>query len=270
MNNGILIMSSNAQIRQFFRPAQHHTSLLDADKASGYRSDWVRAETSARRHSINMPLLFWILILVTGLHLSGVRWFRLIAGHEPDAGPMPVEVSLLSVKSSKPLQAPPSPPRPAAKKPPRKRIQPKPRLKKMAAGAPSAFAATEQVLMQQPETNDTARILADASAAPQAETQPYTEAYINPDYKYNPKPDYPRTARNRGWQGAVVLRVQVSAEGSPESVTVEQSSGHDLLDESAAAAVKGWQFVPARHGETEVASTVRVPIVFTLQEREFW
>jgi protein TonB len=263
-------MSLNAPIRKFFCLAQHQTSLLDATKASGYRSDWVQIKTPARDRSINMGLLFCILVLVTGLHLSGVKWFILTAEPEPDAKPLSMEVSLLAIPAPKPVQAPPSPPKPAAKKPPRKKIQPKPKLKKKADGAPSAFAATEQVLQQQPEKNDVAKVLANASPAPKAEIQPYTEAYIRPDYKYNPKPDYPRTARNRGWQGTVVLRVQVSAEGKPESVSVEHSCGHDLLDKSAAAAVKAWQFVPARRGETEVASTVLVPIVFALQEPASW
>jgi len=263
-------MSLNAPTRNFFRLDQHRASFLDAPKVSGHRSNWIQAGTPARGRSLNMTLLFWILVLVTGLHVSGVRWFRLTADPEPAAKPMPIEVSLLAVQAPKPVQAPPSPPRPAAKKMPRKKIQPKPRLKKTADGAPSAFAATEQVLQRQPETNDATKVLTNASPVPKAETQPYTEAYVNPAYLHNPKPDYPRTARNRGWQGTVVLRVMVSVEGKPESVTVERSCGHDLLDESAAEAVKGWQFVPAMRGETAMASTVRVPIVFALQERESW
>ena len=74
----------------------------------------------------------------------------------------------------------------------------------------------------------------------------------------------PAAARSRGWQGQVLLRVKVTAEGYSESVTVERSSGHDLLDEAAVTAVEKWRFIPARRGTTAVACTVRVPIIFTL------
>jgi protein TonB len=36
------------------------------------------------------------------------------------------------------------------------------------------------------------------------------------------------------------------------------------LDEAAVSAVEGWRFVPAKRGDTPVASTVMVPINFKL------
>jgi protein TonB len=47
---------------------------------------------------------------------------------------------------------------------------------------------------------------------------------------------------------------------------VDRSSGHDMLDESAIEAVKKWRFIPAKRGETPVASSVIVPIIFTLRD----
>ena len=58
---------------------------------------------------------------------------------------------------------------------------------------------------------------------------------------------------------------KVSAQGLSDDVTVEQSSGHEILDESAVEAVRKWRFIPAKRGETPVASSVIVPIVFTLR-----
>ena len=60
--------------------------------------------------------------------------------------------------------------------------------------------------------------------------------------------------------------VQVSAAGASESISIHQSSGHDILDEAAVAAVEKWQFIPAKRGDTAVASSVIVPIIFTLNE----
>ncbi|MDP3391176.1 MAG: energy transducer TonB, partial [Methylococcaceae bacterium] len=69
---------------------------------------------------------------------------------------------------------------------------------------------------------------------------------------------------SRGWQGKVLLRVSVSAEGLSESVEIFRSCGHDVLDESAVAAVEKWEFVPAKRGSKAVSSSVIVPIIFTL------
>ncbi len=77
-------------------------------------------------------------------------------------------------------------------------------------------------------------------------------------------PAYPDEARRRGWQGRVVLRAHVSAEGTVTAVEVVESSGYAVLDAAAAAAVRGWIFYPARRGEMAVTSTVRIPVEFEL------
>jgi protein TonB len=99
-----------------------------------------------------------------------------------------------------------------------------------------------------------------------ADTEPFTEANFRANYASNPKPEYPATARSREWQGKVKLRVQVSAEGLSDTVRVEKSSGYDMLDECAVEAVKRWRFIPAKRGETPVASSVIVPIDFSLTD----
>lgn len=81
----------------------------------------------------------------------------------------------------------------------------------------------------------------------------------------NPPPAYPRLARQRGWEGLVALRVRISAVGAVENVSVEQSSGHGVLDQAALAAVKTWRFRPAQEGRRAVAGVARVPIEFRLR-----
>jgi len=260
----------NTSTRKFIRLSPPKIEFLATSPTLCKPSDVAFDKTPARDRARNMTLLFWILLMVTLLHLSGASWFRWTPAPEAIAKAQPMEVSLLTIPAPKPTRSKPSPPRPAAKKPPRKKIQPKPKLKKSAAGAATAFAAMEQVLNQRQEKTEALPVTVNANPPTKAETQPYTEAYLNPAYLHNPAPEYPRAARNRGWQGTVVLRVKVDAAGKPESVTVEQSCGHDMLDESAATAVKAWQFVPAMRGETAEASTVLVPVVFVLQERQGW
>jgi protein TonB len=81
----------------------------------------------------------------------------------------------------------------------------------------------------------------------------------------NPRPDYPRAAREAGWEGTVVLQVLVLPDGTAGNVTLHKTSGHSILDEAALNAVKGWQFIPAMDGNFAVKSMVRMPVRFDLK-----
>ena len=89
-----------------------------------------------------------------------------------------------------------------------------------------------------------------------------------PGYLDNPIPEYPERARRQGWQGTVLLNVLVSAEGKPQKIEITDSSGFEILDHAARAAVMRWRFHPARYGETPLESWVRVPIVFRLRDEK--
>jgi TonB family protein len=86
----------------------------------------------------------------------------------------------------------------------------------------------------------------------------------SPRYAQNPKPVYPQEAREKGYQGKVLLRVEVLANGRVGQVALKKSSGCEALDRSALAAVKGWRFIPARKGEVAVPVWVIIPIKFQL------
>jgi protein TonB len=81
----------------------------------------------------------------------------------------------------------------------------------------------------------------------------------------NPRPEYPRTAREAGWEGTVVLQVLVLPDGTAGHVTLHKTSGYSILDEAALSAVRGWQFVPAMDGNFPVRSMVRMPVRFDLR-----
>ena len=85
-----------------------------------------------------------------------------------------------------------------------------------------------------------------------------------PDYDRNPSPDYPRRARQLGFEGTVLLDVAVNAGGGVDAVAVAASSGYAILDEAALNAVKKWRFTPARRGGMPVAARVQVPVRFAL------
>ncbi len=99
-----------------------------------------------------------------------------------------------------------------------------------------------------------------------ADTPSTTAPIGDAAYLHNPAPDYPQIAQDQGWEGRVLLRVHVLADGSPESVTVQTGSGRRVLDEAARDAVRNWRFVPARRGEQAVDGWVTVPIDFRLAQ----
>jgi protein TonB len=86
----------------------------------------------------------------------------------------------------------------------------------------------------------------------------------SPRYAQNPKPLYPQEAREKGYQGKVLLRVEVLANGRVGQVALKKTSGCEALDRSALTAVKEWRFIPARKGEVAVPVWVVIPIKFQL------
>lgn len=90
----------------------------------------------------------------------------------------------------------------------------------------------------------------------------YKAAYLN-----NPRPAYPRMAHRMGIEGTVILLADVNEEGLPVQVRVFQTSGNDLLDQSALNAVNQWRFSPARKEGVIVRSLVKIPITFSLKNQ---
>ncbi len=88
----------------------------------------------------------------------------------------------------------------------------------------------------------------------------FTAAYLS-----NPALSYPPASQRLGEEGKVLLRVWVDANGLPDRIELEASSGYRRLDSAAIETVKRWKFVPARRGEQTIAATVLVPIVFKLE-----
>ena len=75
---------------------------------------------------------------------------------------------------------------------------------------------------------------------------------------YAPHSEYPLAARRRHWTGRGIFRCKLRPDGTVLSVDVLQSTGHDILDQAAIAALRQWRFKV--HG----GDLVRVPIRFTM------
>lgn len=212
-----------------------------------------------------------LLTLVLLLHLWAAIWMLQPAEAVTKAQPMIMEVSLISAPSQQAAAAPVVQPKPVEPKKPLEKKPAKPRKpvirKQMELPKPVAMA---DEMLSAPAKVESAPAPVAASAAANvsskatADTASFTEANFNANYGSNPKPKYPGVAMSRGWEGTVRLLVKVSVEGDSEEVSVQRSSGYDVLDEAAVEAVEKWKFIPAKRGDTAVSSSVIVPIDFVL------
>ena len=139
----------------------------------------------------------------------------------------------------------PAPKKVAVKKNPPAPV-PKPQAEAASATAPITPAPVAQKAVAQP---------VDA---------PLTPPLANADYLHNPAPSYPDVAISRGYEGTVLLNVQVRADGKVQTIQIHQSSGYPSLDDAARDTVRRWSFVPARRGSQPVSGWVVVPVDFSL------
>ncbi|QDR79865.1 energy transducer TonB [Sporomusa termitida] len=82
------------------------------------------------------------------------------------------------------------------------------------------------------------------------------------------RPAYPQAARKARWEGAVIVRIFIEADGTVTSAAVKAGSGYDILDEAAVQAVKKWRYSPAKEGGVPVASLHDVRVRFSLDEAD--
>ncbi|MGB0953621.1 MAG: TonB family protein [Planctomycetota bacterium] len=82
------------------------------------------------------------------------------------------------------------------------------------------------------------------------------------DARQCPAPEYPRRARRLRWEGTTQLLVTVDTQGSPIAISVQTSSGHEMLDEAAKLAVWEWRFHPAKRDGVAEQGDLLVPIRF--------
>lgn len=79
------------------------------------------------------------------------------------------------------------------------------------------------------------------------------------------KPEYPKGARQRGEQGNVTLEIEIGVDGVCVAAKVAVSCGFAELDAAAVKAALAARFVPAKMGNSPVASAARLTLSFRLK-----
>ena len=79
--------------------------------------------------------------------------------------------------------------------------------------------------------------------------------------------DYPRLARQKGWEGTSDVRLTVGSDGNVKSVEIVTGSGYEVLDQRAVDMVKQVRLpkIPAVFRAREFSVTV--PIAFILRKQ---
>ncbi|MEX5586826.1 energy transducer TonB [Pseudomonas urmiensis] len=213
----------------------------------------------------------WALaLLVLALHGAAAYWVS--QSPTPPLPVVPPQIPPMTIEFAAPappvVEPPPPAPAPPIVEPPPPPVvdelaakpapKPVPKPKPKPAPKPVAKPAPKPVETPPPP------VAAPAPVAPPAPA-PVTPPSANAAYLKNPAPEYPQMAQRRGWEGTVLLRVEVLASGKPGQIQIQKSSGRDALDAAALAAVKRWSFVPAKQGDVAQSGWVSVPIDFKLR-----
>ncbi|MCJ7600776.1 MAG: energy transducer TonB [Desulfobulbaceae bacterium] len=238
-----------------------------------------------------MKRLLWAGAIAVALH--GALLLMKFGSHSQQPRPLPQGISLTltavpqeerqATESSKPppitkddkpavkpAVRPKSPPKPIA---PKKTEETQPVAissmatgeERMTTGGPSpSLQQSKEEQQQQPGANSLTTLPAAGPQSASGTEQAAIEA--TPLYRRNPPPDYPPLARRRGLEGTVQLDVLVNSRGDVNQVRLAETSGHDLLDRAAIAAVENWLFQPGKRGDETIDMWVRVPIRFALHD----
>lgn len=176
------------------------------------------------------------------------------------AAPMPrpqVNPVAIPAPAPTPLPKPQPAPKPKPKAAAPKAVVPASAQPSTPVSSPPASTSSMPVAQE-------AKTSSSSGSAPVSEPAPAIPATTGRFTAQNPAPTYPMQARRRRLEGKVVLSVQVDAQGQPQVVNVQRSSGHDALDAAAVEAVRRWRFEPAsRNGQAE-SSWKTLPVDFKL------
>ncbi len=218
------------------------------------------------------PMAMGLSLLLHGFVLGAA--IAAAIGHGlPDETVVPITLSMVEEPASlqpEPKAQPPRPesaPQPPAAPPMPRPIKP-PTIRHVDAPSPAPS----------PEKDKTADTISDAaplSTPPSAsgagdasaasdEPAAFQPAAYHLGQAETPLPTYPMSARRKGHEGTVVVRLVLAEDGSPKSAEVIGSSGDTALDEAAVETLKRWRLKPARRHGLPTESSIDVPIRFIL------
>ena len=228
-------------------------------------------------------ILMLLAILVLLLHVMVLIWLRqpMVPSEYITPVPFKLEVTLLGKDGLKSSVAPPP-----ANSQTKHQSKPKPKPKPVSKSKKTSsvkeklpdLGEIEQLIKSrsvklvsksvkyQPD-QQTAQTVSSAMIMPPAGSTSARDNFPISD-SHNPSPEYPEMAIFLGYQGTAIVRIKVSAKGLSQGVEILSSSGHKILDESAAKALKKWRFTASKQGNTPMADSVIISVIYILYSKD--
>ncbi|MEO0087717.1 MAG: TonB family protein, partial [candidate division WOR-3 bacterium] len=86
-----------------------------------------------------------------------------------------------------------------------------------------------------------------------------------PKEVYLPKPDYPKEAFKKGYEGEVIVEALIDVDGNVIDVRILKSSGYFELDRAATESAKKARFTPGMINNTPVRTWISIPYKFRVK-----
>lgn len=180
---------------------------------------------------------------------------------------VPIFVDIIAPEAAPPPPEPAPPPPP----PPRVRVvvkRPPPIVVSKAEPTPATAFVVEAPVEEPPPAvaaepaPPPAPVAEPAPAAPAPKLIPSSSV----QYLVAPPLEYPRASRRMRESGKVMVRVYIDAEGLPQRVQIDRSSGHARLDEAALDAVRKARFRPYTENGRPTPGWAYIPLTFDLEK----
>lgn len=219
---------------------------------------------------------FWSVLLISvAIHAGMLAWRLADKVQRPELPPLVATLRVLNPVSDTPAE-PLAKAVPAAIPQKTRQRAPKPELRSTPVITSSA-GPTRQVTQAPTVIAAATEVPAVPASMPASSAPPSVQAPNQEDLLANYRrrltdllarqQEYPRVAAMRGWEGEVRIRVRVARKGSLLGVSVDHSSGYDILDKHAIAMLEGLGGLPAlpeEFGPSELQ--VVVPVSYSLRK----
>ena len=221
----------------------------------------------------------WSTSLVLHGVLGGLILFAMGAEKPLLPEPFRWDVALLSAAPSAPMVQTPAPPaaqvQPSVQTPvprPSRPVAPKPAVTRQAA--PAAPALTEAIAPVQQQA-----VVSAAPATPVMEQAPPSEPEAPPPSavadngwladllwrRMEALKRYPYLARRNGWEGQVLIKAVIGADGRLLHAEIQQSSGHEALDQDALKVLRASTPLELEQNPSWQQATLTIPVTYRLQ-----
>lgn len=167
---------------------------------------------------------------------------------------------------------PPTKPKPVVAKPARPKPETNHAETKPVEAKPEPAPVPTETAMVRPAAPAPAPVAAPSPALPAAPLEAAAPPISEPPVLHQARfrrpptpPAYPPRSRALEQEGVSVVRALIDPDGSSREVRLWRSSGYQMLDQAALAAVRGWAFEAARFGGRPVLAWVEIPVRFELR-----